>query len=70
MMETNRNYQNCKLIRQEVDILLKEMATIFTNIGTDSTQEEVAEAYRKEDLLIDKIAELDPAKAQSLRASY
>jgi len=69
-METNRNYQNCKLIRQEVDILLKEMATIFTNIGTDSTQEEVAEAYKKEDLLIDKIAELDPAKAQSLRASY
>lgn len=70
MMETNRNYQNCKLIRQEVDILLKEMATIFTNIGIDSTQEEVAEAYRKESLLIDKIAELDPAKAQSLRASY
>lgn len=69
-METNRNYQNCKLIRQEVDILLKEMAILFTNIGTDSTQEEVAEAYRKEDLLIDKIAELDPAKAQSLRASY
>ena len=69
-METNRNYQNCKLIRQEVDILLKEMATIFTNIGTDSTQEEVAEAYRKESLLIDKIAELDPAKAESLRASY
>lgn len=69
-METNRNYQNCKLIRQEVDILLKEMAILFTNIGTDSTQEEVAEAYRKEDLLIDKIAKLDPAKAQSLRASY
>lgn len=69
-METNRNYQNCKLIRQEVDILLKEMATIFTNIGTDSTQEEVAEAYKKENLLIDKIAELDPAKAESLRASY
>ena len=70
MMETNRNYQNCKLIRQEVDILLKEMATIFTNIGTDSTQEEVAEAYRKESLLIDEIAKLDPAKAESLRASY
>lgn len=69
-METNRNYQNCKLIRQEVDILLKEMATIFTNIGTDSTQEEVAEAYRKESLLIDEIAKLDPAKAESLRASY
>lgn len=69
-METNRNYQNCKLIRQEVDTLLKEMATIFTNIGTDSTQEEVAEAYRKENLLIDEIAKLDPAKAESLRASY
>ena len=70
MIETNRNYQNCKLIRQEVDILLKEMATIFTNIGIDSTQEEVAEAYRKESLLIDKIAELDPAKAEGLRTSY
>ena len=69
-METNRNYQNCKLIRQEVDILLKEMATKFTNIGIDSTQEEVAEAYRKESLLIDKIAELDPAKAEGLRTSY
>jgi hypothetical protein len=70
MIQTNRNYQNCKLIKQEVDILLKEMAIIFTNIGIDSTQEEVAEAYRKENLLIDKIAELDPAKAQSLRTSY
>jgi len=68
-METNRNYQNCKLIRQQVDILLQEMATLFTNIGIDSTQEEVAEAYRKEALLIDKVAELDPAKAENLRAS-
>jgi len=45
------------------------MATLFTNIGIDSTEEEVAEAYRKEALLIDKVAELDPAKAENLRAS-
>ena len=45
------------------------MATLFTNIGIDYTEEEVAEAYRKEALLIDKVAELDPAKAENLRAS-
>ena len=65
-----KNYQTCKLIKDRVDLHLYEMARLFTNIGIDSTPEEVAEAYRAESELIDKIAELDPVKAAGLRASY
>jgi hypothetical protein len=43
------------------------MAKLFTNLGTDSTPEEVAEAYKIENEYIDKIAELDPTKALSIR---
>lgn len=65
-----KNYHNCKLIRQQVDAYLQEMASLFTNIGTDSTVEEIQSAYKQENELIDKIAELDPEKANNLRASY
>jgi len=46
------------------------MASLFTNIGIDSTVEEIQQAYKRENELIDKIAELDPEKADNLRASY
>ena len=69
-MNNQKNYYTCKLIRIQVDELLKEMAKLFTNIGTDSTLEEIQEAYRKERELIERIAELDPDKANNLRASY
>jgi hypothetical protein len=46
------------------------MSKIFTNIGIDSTAEEVEEAYRREAEYIELIAELDPVKADRLRASY
>ena len=69
-METNRNYQNCKLIRNRVDLYLYEMSKLFTKIGIDSTEEEVQEAYRIEKEYIDCIAELDPEKAKNLRSSY
>jgi hypothetical protein len=36
-------------------------------LGTDSTVEEIQLAYIKENEFIDKIAELDPKKAQSIR---
>lgn len=62
-----RNYQTCKLIRNRVDLYLFEMAKLFTNIGIDSTVEEIQQAYRIENEYIDKIAELDPEKAQSIR---
>ena len=69
-MSKEKNYHNCKLIRDEIDSYLYEMSKLFTNIGIDSTEEEVQEAYNKEKELIERIAELDPAKANNLRASY
>lgn len=65
-----KNYQTCKLIKNRIDLYLYEMAKLFTNIGTDSTPEEVQEAYRQEAEYIELIAELDPIKADRLRASY
>lgn len=62
-----KNYRNCKLIRNRIDLYLFEMASLFTKLGTDSTMEEIQLAYIKENEFIDKIAELDPEKAQSIR---
>lgn len=61
------SYYDCKLKRESIDELLLEMAVIFTNLGTDSTLGEIQEAYKKENELIDKIAEIDPEKAKSIR---
>lgn len=65
-----KNYQTCKYIRNRIDLYLYEMSRLFTNIGTDSTKEEVQEAYKREAEYIELIAELDPVKADRLRASY
>jgi len=65
-----RNYQTCKLIKNRIDLYLYEMSRLFTNIGTDSTLEEVQEAYAREKEYIELIAELDPEKADRLRSSY
>jgi hypothetical protein len=46
------------------------MARLFTYIGTDSTVEEIQDAYRREKEYIELIAELDPEKAERLRSSY
>ena len=43
------------------------MAVLFANLGTESTQEEIDRAYKLENALIDKIAEIDPNKAMSIR---
>ena len=65
-----KNYQNCKYIKNRIDLYLYEMSRLFTNIGTDSTEEEVHEHYRPAAAYIELIAELDPVKADRLRASY
>jgi NDP-sugar pyrophosphorylase family protein len=65
-----KNYQTCKLIKNRIDLYLYEMSKLFTNIGTDSTLEELQEAYEREREYIELIAELDPEKADRLRASY
>ena len=64
---SNRNYQTCKLIKNRIDLYLFEMAKLFANLGTDSTIEEIQTAYIRENEMIDKIAELDPEKALSIR---
>ena len=64
-----KNYNTCKLIRNRIDLYLFEMARLFTNIGTESTEEEKASAYAKEAEYIELIAELDPEKGARLRAS-
>jgi len=69
-MNKEKNYQTCKLIKNRIDLYLYEMARLFTNIGTDSTLEEVQYAYAKEKEYIELIAQLDPDKADRLRASY
>lgn len=69
-MSEEKSYHNCKLIRNRIDLYLYEMARLFTNIGTDSTVEEIQEAYRREREYIDLIAELDEEKANNLRTSY
>lgn len=62
-----KNYQTCKHTRNRIDLYLYEMARLFTNLGSDSTEEEVKQAYEKENEYIDLIAELDPVKAKSIR---
>ncbi len=69
-MINQKNYQTCKLIRNRIDLYLYEMASLFTNIGIDSTVEEIQYAYRKEREYIELIAKLDPEKADRLRSSY
>jgi hypothetical protein len=53
--------------KEQVDDLLRQMASLFTNLGSDSKLYEIKEAYIKENELIDRIAEIDPGKAQSIR---
>lgn len=65
-----KNYQTCKFIKNRIDLYLYEMAKLFTNIGIDSTVEQIQDAYKREKEYIELIAELDPEKADRLRSSY
>jgi len=65
-----KTYQTCKLIKTKIDNHLQEMSSLFANLGTDSTEEEVMQAYLEESYLIDKIEWLDPVKGRGLRTSY
>lgn len=52
-------YQDAE-IRAQIDELLQQNATIQSNLGTDSTTEEKAEAKRQWMELAKKINEIDP----------
>jgi len=52
-------YQDAE-VRAQIDELLQQNATIQSNLGTESTAEERAEAKRKWMELAKKINEIDP----------
>jgi len=52
-------YQDAE-VREQIDELLQQNATIQANLGTDSTTEEREEAKRKWMELAKKIREIDP----------
>lgn len=50
----------------EVDLLLEQDAKLYTNLGTDSTQEEREAVKRKSKRIYNKIAKLDPEMGELL----
>lgn len=49
-----------------IDEMLHQMAMLYQNLGTDSTEQERDQAKQSELLLIGRIAELDPEYASRL----
>jgi len=56
----NYYYHQDAEVRAQIDELLQQNATIQSNLGTDSTTEERAEAKRQWMELAKKINEIDP----------
>jgi len=54
----------CK--KKLIDEKLKQCATIFTNLGIDSTEEERRDAYAEEQQLLYEIRALDKEKGNRL----
>lgn len=54
----------CK--KKLIDEKLKQCATIFTNLGIDSTEEERRDAYAEEQQLLYEIRALDKEKGDRL----
>lgn len=53
----------------QIDKILKEMASLYTNIGTDSTEQEKQQAKQQELQLIGEIAKIDPEMGLRLLAN-
>ena len=52
-----------------IDAILQDMASIYTNIGIDSTEQEKQEAKQRELQLIGEIAKIDPEMGLRLMAN-
>lgn len=52
-------YFTNKGVKRRIDELLRQMAMLFANTGKDSTHEELKNALRKEQDLMDQIKVLD-----------
>lgn len=50
----------------EVDLLLEKDAKLYTNLGSDSTQEEREAVKRKSKRIYNKIAKLNPEMGELL----
>jgi len=57
-------YDACK--KKLIDEKLKQCATIFTNLGIDSTNDERRDAYAEEQQLLYEIRALDKEKGDRL----
>jgi pyridoxine 5'-phosphate synthase PdxJ len=53
----------------QIDKILKEMASLYTNIGTDSTEQEKQQAKQQELQLIGEIAKIDSEMGLRLLAN-
>ena len=53
----------------QIDKILQEMASLYTNIGTDSTEQEKQQAKQQELQLIGEIAKIDPEMGLRLLAN-
>lgn len=60
-------YYNNQKDKEQIDVLLFEMASLFANTGKDSAFCDLVNAYKKEDELIDEIKKIDPEFAHSIR---
>lgn len=55
-----------KCTKEFIDSRLRRCASLFANLGKDSTKEEVAAAYAKEEKLLKEIAAVDKEKSERL----
>jgi len=60
-------YFTNKGIKRRIDLLLRDMAMLFARTGKDSTHQELKEALRMEQDLIDQIKALDPNFEKRIR---
>jgi hypothetical protein len=56
--------EECK--RKKGDELLEKCASLFANLGTDSTEEEIKRAYKEERCMLEQLSEFDPEKGARL----
>lgn len=52
--------------KETIDGKLRQCASLFANLGTDSTKEEREEAYAKEKILLEEIKEINLEKGSRL----
>lgn len=60
-------YHTNKSKKRKIDNILRQMASLFANVGKDSTFSEHREALRKEQELMDEIKKLDPNFEKRIR---